>query len=259
MPALTNRRGLLLELARNDFRARYTGSLLGATWAFVQPVLTILLYLFIYQVGFRSAPPAQVPFVLWLIVGIAPWFFFVDGLIGSTQSLIEYSFLVKKVLFDVSLVPAIKILSSAYIHVVVWSIVVLIVLATGRRPTLTWLFVPYYFAALYLLLSAIGRLFATITPFFRDMTQMVNVGLQFFFWLTPVLWPLSNAPPRFAKLLELNPVYYVVDGLRDALLMGRAPWDRPYLSLYFWGVVLVTTLASRALFARLRPHLSDVL
>ncbi|MGZ3452217.1 MAG: ABC transporter permease [Polyangiales bacterium] len=259
MPALTNRRSLLLELARNDFRARYTGSLLGATWAFVQPVLTILLYLFIYQVGFRSAPPAQVPFVLWLIVGIAPWFFFTDALIGSTQSLVEYSFLVKKVLFDVSLVPAIKLVSSAYIHMVVWLIVVAIVLATGRAPKLTWVFVPYYFVALYLLLSAVGRLFAAITPFFRDMTQMVNVGLQFFFWLTPVLWPLSNAPPRFVKFLELNPVYYVVDGLRGALLMGEPPWHRPYLTLYFWGVVAITTLAGRALFAQVRPHLSDVL
>src|SRR5438105_7474192 len=125
-------RGLIFELARNDFRARYTGSLLGATWAFVQPVMTIGLYLFIYQVGFRSAPPAEVPFVLWLVVGIAPWFFFGDALVGSTSSLLEYSFLVKKVVFDVTAVPTIKVLSSAFIHAIVWSIVVLIVLVT--RP-----------------------------------------------------------------------------------------------------------------------------
>ena len=76
------------------------GDLLGATWAFVQPVLTILLYLFIYQVGFRAPPPSGVPFVVWLIVGMAPWFYFVEALSTTTIAFLEYGFLVKKVLFD---------------------------------------------------------------------------------------------------------------------------------------------------------------
>jgi ABC-type polysaccharide/polyol phosphate export permease len=252
-------RGLIFELARNDFRARYTGSLLGATWAFAQPMLTIGLYLFIYQVGFRSSPPAEVPFVLWLIVGIAPWFFFSDALVGSTSSLVEYSFLVKKVLFDVTSVPTIKVLSSAFVHAIVWTIVVLITLVTGPSPKLSWIFVPYYFAAMYLFVSAIGRFFAAITPFLRDVAQVVGAGLQFFFWLTPVLWPISNAPPRLVPLLEANPLYYVIDGLRDALLLGRAPWYHPYRTLYFWAVVGALTLLARAVFRSVRPHLADVL
>ena len=89
--AVSSRRGLLFELARNDFHARYSGSTFGALWAFVQPVLTIFLYLFIYQVGFRSAPPQSVPFVLWLIVGIAPWFYFVDGATMITTAFVEYT------------------------------------------------------------------------------------------------------------------------------------------------------------------------
>lgn len=252
-------RALIAELAWNDFRVRYTGSLLGAVWAFAQPVLTILLYLFVYQVGFRSAPPEQVPFVLWLIVGIAPWFYFVDALATTTPSFLEYSFLVKKVMFDVSIVPWIKVVSSSFIHAVVWCVVLVALLVSGISPRATWLFLPYYFVAMLALVAGLGWVAAALTPFFRDLGQIVAVGLQFGFWLTPVVWPIANAPERFRGLLQLNPIFYVVDGLRDALLFGRPPWAHPYLSAYFWGFVAVAHVLRALLFRRLRPHLADVL
>ncbi len=252
-------RALIFELARNDFRVRYTGSLFGALWSFAQPVLTILLYLFIYQVGFRSAPPDGVPFVLWLIVGIAPWFFFVDALLTTTQSFLEYGFLVKKVMFDVSIVPWIKLLSASFIHAIVWAFVVGALLVSGIAPRWTWLLLPYFFFASFALVSAIGWLTAALTPFFRDLAQIVPVALQFGFWLTPIVWPLANAPPKYRGLLQLNPLYYVADGLRDALLFGRGPWSHPYLTLYFWAVVALTFGVARVMFGRLRPHLADVL
>lgn len=257
--ATIRQRRLLMELARNDFRARYTGSLLGVTWAFVQPVLTILLYLFIYKVGFRSGSPEKVPFVLWLIVGITPWFFFTDALVMTTQSLLEYSFLVKKVLFEVSIVPTIKLVSSAFIHLVVWGIVLAILLITGHPPTLGWLQAPYYFFALFALLAGIGWFTSSITPFFRDMTQVVGVVLQFAFWVTPVLWSVSVVPAKLRILLELNPLYYVIEGLRGALLLNEPFWAHPRLTLYFWSFVLISNVVGYALFRRVRPHLPDVL
>lgn len=252
-------RGIIFELARADFRSRYTGSLLGAVWAFAQPVLTIVLYLFIHKVGFRSGAPQGVPFVLWLIVGMVPWFFFTDALIAVTHSLVEYSFLVKKIVFEVSILPTIKLVSAALIHVVVWTLLLFILAFSGFLPTLAWLQVPYYFFAAYALVSGVGIIAAVITPFFRDLAQVVIVGLQFFFWLTPILWSIDQAPARFAPILRLNPVFYVVEGLRDALLLNKPFWAHPMMTAYFWGFVLVTNLVGLALFNRLRPHFADVL
>lgn len=253
------RRGLVWSLAKNDFRARYTGSLLGATWAFVQPVLTILLYLFIYQVGFRAPPPSGVPFVVWLIVGMAPWFYFVEALSTTTIAFLEYGFLVKKVLFDVAIVPSIKLVASSLVHVAVFGLVVVIVAVSGLPIRCTFLLVPYYFFALYALVAGLGLITAAIAPFFRDAVQIVAVSMQFLFWLTPVMWPISQAPPRFAQILVANPLHYVVDGLRDALLLGRPFWARPLPTLYFWAFVIVVHLIGQAMFKRLRPHLPDVL
>lgn len=257
--ATIRQRGLILELARNDFRARYTGSLLGALWAFAQPVLTILLYLFIYKVGFKAGAPQGVPFVLWLIVGMVPWFFFTDALVAVTSSLVEYSFLVKKIVFEVSILPTIKAVSAALIHLVVWALVLVILAFSGFTPTLSWLQVPYYFFAAYALVTGLGLVAAAVTPFFRDLAQIVPVTLQFLFWLTPILWSINQAPPRIAKILQFNPVYYVVEGLRDALLLGKPLWSNPLLTLYFWAFVLIVNVLGLSLFRRLRPHFADVL
>ena len=250
---------IVFELARHDFNVRYSGSVFGALWAFVQPVLTILLYLFIDQIGFRSNPPGTVPFVLWLIVGIAPWFFFVDGLTMTTASFIEYSFLVKKVMFDVSIIPLVKLVSTSFIHIVVWLIVIVVLLASGVTPRLAWLQVPYYFLAMFALVLGLGRITAVLTPLFRDLGQIVGIAIQFGFWLTPVLWPLENAPARFRGILQLNPVFYVVDGLRGALLMDRSLFSDPSGMAWFWGMVIVIHLAALVLFAKARAVLADVL
>jgi teichoic acid transport system permease protein len=257
--ATYRQRRIIFELARTDFRSRHTGSLLGAAWAFAQPVLTIVLYLFIHRVGFRSGVPQGVPFVLWLIVGLVPWFFFTDALVAVTHSLVEYSFLVKKIVFEVAILPTIKLVSAALVHVVVWTIVLLILAFSGFPPRLAWLQVPYYFFAVIALVSGIGLVAAVITPFFRDMAQVVIVSLQFFFWLTPVLWSIDQAPARLAPLLKLNPVYYIVNGLRDALLLGKPLWAHPLWALYFWVFVLGANLLALTLFQRLRPHFADVL
>lgn len=258
--ATFRKRRLVFELARNDFRARYTGSLMGTGWAFAQPILTILMYLFVYRVAFKGgATPDGVPFVIWMIVGITPWFFFAEATATSTTAFTEYSFLVKKIPFDIAIVPSIKIASSALIHAFVWLIVLLIVAFSGFRPTLAWFQVFYYFAALAALVSGIGLLTASITPFFRDTSHVIGVALQFMFWLTPIGWSVANAPPPYDRILELNPVYYIVEGLRDALLHDRAFWSRPMLTGYFWGLVVVIHLVSNLFFRRLRPHIADVL
>ena len=102
-------RKMIFNLAKNDFKTKYAGSYLGIIWAFVQPVVTILLYWFVFQVGFRSRPLGDYPFVLWLTAGLVPWFFFSDAWNGATNSMLEYitgnknifSFFCKYVFYDI--------------------------------------------------------------------------------------------------------------------------------------------------------------
>ncbi len=106
-----------MSLAKNDFKTKYAGSYLGITWAFVQPIITVLVYWFVFQVGLRSGNIGNFPFVLWLVAGLVPWFFFQDTLNGGTNAHIESSYLVKKVVFKISVLPIVKAVSALlYMH-----------------------------------------------------------------------------------------------------------------------------------------------
>ena len=115
---------LVSRLAKNDFKTKYAGSYLGIIWAFVQPVVTILVYWFVFSTV-RSGSERSVPFVLWLIAGLIPWFFFQDGLNSGTNALIEYSYLVKKVVFKIEVLPLIKMCSALYVHLFFVAVMIL--------------------------------------------------------------------------------------------------------------------------------------
>ena len=114
---LYHNRQLILNLAKNDFKTKYAGSYLGIVWAFIQPIVTILVYWFVFSVGLKAGNAADYPFVIYLVSGIVPWFFFQDALNGGTNSLIEYNYLVKKVVFKISILPIVKIISVCMLRV----------------------------------------------------------------------------------------------------------------------------------------------
>lgn len=93
---LLQNRKLIMNLAKNDFKTKYAGSYLGIVWAFVQPIVTILVYWFVFSVGLKAGNVSDYPFVLYLVSGIVPWFFFQDALNGGIKALMEYNYLLKK-------------------------------------------------------------------------------------------------------------------------------------------------------------------
>ena len=113
---LLQNRKLIMNLAKNDFKTKYAGSYLGIVWAFVQPIVTILVYWFVFSVGLKAGNVSDYPFVLYLVSGIVPWFFFQDALNGGTNALMEYNYLVKKVVFKISVLPIVKMISALFVH-----------------------------------------------------------------------------------------------------------------------------------------------
>ena len=94
-------RRMIYKLAKNDFKTKFAGAYLGIIWAFVQPIITVLVYWFVFAVGFRPAVDENPPFILYLVAGIIPWFFFQDALNSGTNALLEYNYLVKKVVLKI--------------------------------------------------------------------------------------------------------------------------------------------------------------
>ena len=260
---IVTRRKLIWDLAKADFKKRFVGSYFGMVWMFVQPLVTVLIYFFIFQLGFKSVPPVPgVPYVLWLVPGIVPWFFYSEALNCITGCLQEYSYLVKKVMFQVEILPVIKLISCLLVHGFFLLIMLIMALCFGKLPMATWIQILYYSFAASMLALAFGYLTSAIHVFFKDMAQIVSICLQFGMWLSPIMYQetmFSADYPWIVTVLKLNPFYYIVAGYRDSILTGNWFWERPTLTVYFWVVTLVIGFAGLMVFKRLRPHFSDVL
>ena len=251
---------LIWHLARNDFKTKYAGSYLGIIWAFVQPVVTILVYWFVFSV-LRAHAVREVPFVLWLMAGLVPWFYFQEALNSGSNALIEYSYLVKKVVFQIEILPVVKLCSALFVHLFFVCVVIILYTVSGHFPGITVLQVFYYSGSLFVLVYALTSLTSAVVVFFRDLTQIIAIFLQVGVWMTPIMWNFDDLHfGRFLTyLFKLNPMYYIVSGYRDSLIDRRWFWERPVLSLYFWGFTILVLLLGQRAFGRLRVHFADVL
>lgn len=264
LPAdLYKNRRLVLKLAKNDFKTRYAGSYFGTVWAFVQPIVTILVYWFVFSVGFRSGTGDMgVPFVLYLVAGIVPWFFFSDGWLGGTNSLLEYNYLVKKVVFNISVLPVVKIISAMFVHGFFVLFTIILYMAYGKFPDWYYVQIVYYSGCTFLLVLGLSYLTCSLVVFFRDLTQIIGILMQVGVWITPIMWIAEDSlrgHETLQKVLQLNPMYYIVSGYRDTFIFKSWFFERPMWTLYFWIFTIACFVLGSFVFNRLRIHFADVL
>ncbi len=250
---------LLIRLSKNDLKSKYAGSFFGIIWSFVQPLVTIGVFYVVFQVGFRNPPVQDIEFVLWISPGYLVWTYFQDMVLGSANSLSEYGYLVKKIKFDTKLIPLVKILSSTFIHLIFILIIYGLYMLFGYSPQIMWIQVFYYCFCATALATGLAFLCASVTVFFKDFAQIVGVIFQLLFWATPIFWNVASVSEGFAKILKLNPVYYIVEGYRDCLISGVAFWSHSNTTIYFWSVTLVTLFAGIFIFKKLQQHFADVI
>lgn len=258
------KRKMILDLAKADFRKRFVGSYFGMIWMFLQPLVTVLIYWFIFgEYGMKTAPPVpDTTYVVWLVPGLVPWFFYSEALSAVTGCLQEYNYLVKKVVFQVELLPIIKLFSCLLVHGFFLIIMLALYLIYQKPVMATWIQILYYSFAASMLALAIGYFTSAVNVFFKDMANIVAICIQFGIWLTPIMYDeaiFTSRAPWVETALKLNPFYYIVAGYRDSMLTGNWFWERPTMTIYFWVVTAVVMLIGLKMFKKLRPHFSDVL
>ncbi len=260
MVELKNNRVLILNLAKNDFKTKYAGSYLGIVWAFVNPVVTILVYWFVFEFGLRAgAPQPGIPFILWLMSGLTPWFFFSDGLNNATNCMQEYSYLVKKVVFKISILPIVKIISTLFIHLVFIGFLLIVAFCYKFYPTVYTIQIFYYLFCLFFIILATSYATSAIVLFFKDLGQIINIFLQIGVWMTPIMWNFRILPKKYQWIVKLNPMVYITEGYRDVFINRVWFWTKPEQTIYFWLVCLVIFIIGMLIFRKLKPHFADVL
>lgn len=257
--AIYHDRRLLFTLAWQDFKRRFAGSYFGTLWGFVNPMLTMTVYWLVFQFGFRSGDVGEVPFVLWFMCGIVPWLFFSEAFSSASNSFLEYSYLVKKVVFNINILPLVKILSCMFVHFFFILLVAFVCCCFGYYPSFYWLQVPYYLLCTVCLLFAISLIFASIIVFFRDLNQIIGIILLIGMWGSPIAWNLSAFPESTHFYFKLNPVFYIVEGYRDSFVQQVWFWHKYNQTAYFWVLVVILFLVGAFFYDRLKQSFADFL
>lgn len=252
-------RKIMFGLAKNDLKSRFASSFLGGLWAFIQPLITLLVFWFVFEVGFKNPPVSDVPFVIWFAPSYLVWAFFSEALSAGANSLIEYSYLVKKINFRVSVIPIIKIISSAFVHLIFILFIFFMLIVCQVPVTIYSIQVIYYFICVCVLLTGLCWLLSALAPFVKDTVNVVGVIIQIGFWITPIFWSPEGMDGIVQIILKINPMYYICQGYRDCFVEHIWFWERGFTNIGFWLEACVLLLIGAVLFKKLRPQFADVL
>ena len=265
LPAeLFQSRHLIWKLAKNDFKKRYAGSWMGMVWAFIQPVVTVVMYWLVFDVVMSGAGTVMrgggdVPFVLFLAAGLVPWFYFNEAWLNGTMALVEYNYLVKKVVFKISILPIIKVIGATFIHVFFAVVLIIISMLYGYMPTPYLIQIIYYSFCTFVLVLALSYTTCALQVFMKDIAQIINIVLQIGMWATPIMWDFGAISPTFAKIMKLNPLVYIVNGYRSAIYKHTWFFEDFYSTMYFWMFTVVLFGIGALVFKRLKVHFADVM
>ena len=226
-------RGFILGSVKREFQLKYRNSLLGAAWTVIQPLAMILVYTLIFSQVMQAKLPAvdtTFAFSIYICAGILTWGLFAE-ITGRAQNIfLEHANLLKKMSFPRLTLPTMVVLSALVNFAMIFGLFTLFLLVSGNFPG--WVFLALLPLLLLQIAFAIGLgiILGVLNVFFRDVGQFFNVVLQFWFWLTPIVYPASILPDAIRPWLEFNPMAPLMAAYQGILVAGEWPaWQSLWL------------------------------
>jgi ABC-type polysaccharide/polyol phosphate export permease len=251
-------RPLVLSLVARELKARYRGSVLGFFWSFVNPLLLLLIYSFVFTVVLPGAhPPDLQPFALFMFCGILPWTWFSSSLLESSNVLIAGGNLIRKVLFPAEILPIVTVLAGL-VHFCLGLPILAAFLIYYRVPIvatdLAWF--PVIVIVQLVLTLGLALMLSALTVHFRDVRDLLSNLLTLWFFATPIIYSLSQAPENVRRLLNLNPFTHLAVSYQEVLFRPGPFTAWPRLLAVAAGALLVF-VAGYFVFDRLRDTLAE--
>ena len=214
-------RQLLWQFVVREIKGRFAGSAAGILWAVMNPLATIVVYLFVFSLVLRISVSMEETgtdlFSLFFLSGLLPWLLFAEALSRSVGCLLENANLITKVVFPVELLPAGAVL-SAFIINAIGLVLFLGYVAFSGYLHLTWLVLPIVLLAQFFFTWGIASFLSAAAVFIRDIRELLGIVLMVLFFATPIIYPPSMVPGNLSWLLHLNPMTLFISVIRDIVL-----------------------------------------
>jgi ABC-2 type transport system permease protein len=227
-------RELIWALAMKELKIRYKRSVLGFLWALLNPMLLML----VLTVVFSTVMQTQVPhYAIFLLSVLLPWTFFSQSLSYAAESIVSNGDLIKKVKVAKLVFPVAAVVSNMINFLLSLIPLILIVLVMRHPFHLTWIYLPVPLIALTLFTLGATFFFAAINVYYRDVAHILQILLQVWFYVTPIIYSLDFFPAKYRLLFKLNPLQYFFNGFRLSVYYGLLPTWESILFSFFLGLL----------------------
>ncbi len=234
-------RGFITGSVKREFQARYQNSLLGATWAIINPLAMIIVYTLIFSQIMRAKLPEvdhRFAYSIYLCSGILTWGFFAEIVNRSQNMFLENANLLKKINFPRISLPIIVALNAGINFSIIFGLFLFFLLIAGLWPGWVGLAIIPALLLQTMLAIGLGVTLGVLNVFFRDVGQLFGIFIQFWFWFTPVVYPASILPPILENLMAINPMYPIISVYQGVFVSGS--W--PEWSSLFYPLILAIAL-----------------
>ncbi len=248
-------RELLWVLTSRDIKVRYKQTVLGAAWAIIRPVLTMLIFSVVFGT-LAKMPSDGFPYPVFVYAALLPWTFFATAISTSGQSLVSSTNLVSKVYFPRLIIPLSSIGAGLVDLAISTSILLLMMLWYGVGWSMNLLAAPALLLAVIFIALGVGTLLSALTVAYRDFTHLTPFIVQIWMYMTPVIFPVSLVPERWQWLLYLNPMTGLIEGFRSAFL-GKA-FDLQGLGISFVMAVVIFVIGI-TYFEKVERRFADII
>ena len=251
-------RGLIQSLVARELKARYRGSVLGFFWSFINPLLLLLIYTFVFSIVLPGIRPQEIqPYALFMFCGLLPWTWFSSSVLESANSLLSGGNLIKKVLFPAEILPIVAVLANM-MHFFLGLPILAIFLVYYQRPLqfTEMLWFPVIVIVQLILSLGIGLIVAAFTVHFRDLRDILGNLMTFWFFATPIIYPMTAAPPAGKQFLDANPFTHLAVSYQEVLFYD-GPFGHWRWLLVVAGGSLVLFFIGYFIFDRLRDSFAE--
>ena len=250
---------LFHNFTRQDFFSQFTASMGGVLWLFLTPIVHLVIYSFVFSYIFKMrAPPefGEINFVIFLMIGYLPWFAFADAFGRAPNLVIEKAPLITKVVFPVQIIPITGTVIPYLTHVIGFTIF-LVYLTFKGYLSVSWILLPFIFGLQFLFTLGLVAVISALCVFLRDLQQMIALMLTIWFFLTPIIYPISLIQSESVqRLFLLNPMHSFISAYREIILLGTVS---PVHLMIIVPISLISYISGGWLFMRIKHAFGDVL
>jgi len=231
LKSLWNYRGFILGSIKREFQSKYRNSLLGIGWMILNPLAMILVYTVVFSQVMRAKLPgvdSTFAYSVYLCAGTLSWGLFSEIVSRAQNMFLDNANMLKKLSFPRICLPAIVVLSASLNFCIIFGLFTFFLLVIGDFPGLVFLSLIPVTAVLILFAIGMGLSLGVLNVFFRDVGQFFAIFLQFWFWFTPIVYPLNVIPLDFQSIIRWNPMASIVEAFQVVLVQNQWP-DWPSL------------------------------